>query len=210
MDSMKRILLFLSLILICITMVPVIHADIIDPYHKEVQVYYQIINIKDYPDYVFLLNGNPSPSFMVLNSSEFNFYKLSIASIYAVEKSKYNQTQLENFNSTGLNNYFENSTDVIHSNLELQGSLEGLNSSNSLEKVVIELEITSLNQTQLVIKKTHMKFIYSDGSTKTVDYPDQNTTPSPDTSSNSDVWYFILPSAALIAIFIILVHRRVR
>lgn len=205
---MKRISLLLSLVVICAFTIPTIYADVIDPNQTEVPVYYIITNINDYPNYVFLLHGNPSPSFMVLNSSEFNFYKLSIASIYAVEKSNYNQTELENFNDTELDNYFEENTNVIPSDLQLKGDINDINGSYSLEKVVVELEITSLNQTNLVIKKTRAKFIYSDGITKTADFQDQNTTPSPDTFDKMDFWYFIIPLLAIIAIISILLYRR--
>lgn len=45
--------------LICLSVLPTIYADVIDPDEKEIQTSYQIINLDSYPDYVFLLYGYP-------------------------------------------------------------------------------------------------------------------------------------------------------
>ncbi|MEG3224914.1 MAG: hypothetical protein BME94_05125 [Methanobacteriales archaeon Met13] len=58
------------------------YADVIVPGQKNVPIYYVLENINDYPQYVFLLHGSPSPDLVVLNSSSFTFYKFSTARIY--------------------------------------------------------------------------------------------------------------------------------
>ena len=68
------------------------YADVIEPGKKDIKLSYQISNINSFPIYVFLLHGSPSPSYEILNSSEFSFYKLSTASIYAVKRSSFNKT----------------------------------------------------------------------------------------------------------------------
>ena len=208
---MKRSLILISLALLWIITASAVHADVIDPGEKNVPLYYKITNIDSYPDYVFLLQGNPTPSFMVLNSSEFSFYKLSTGSIYAVGKTSFNQSELEKMNATQLDNYFNNNTNVIHSNTELKGSYGNVNQSSSLNKVVVELEITSINDTDLVIKKTRAIYFYADGSNKTAQFQDQNTTPTPDNSLNpADIlWYFILPLIAVVAVLLIIFRRKI-
>lgn len=206
---MKKVIAIFSMVLICLTMVPVVSADVIDPGQKEVALYYQITNINSYTNYVFLLHGNPSPSFMVLDSTDFNFYKLSTASIYAVKKSYFNQTKLEKMTSKQLDNYFTNNTNVIASNIKLKGGYGSVNLTNSLNKVVIQLEITSLNQNNLEIKKTRAKYFYTDGSTKTADFIDQNTIPTPNTSFTpmDIIWYFFVPLIAVVAILLVMLRR---
>lgn len=204
----KIIIIFLASIYLLTA--PAAYADVIDPGEKEIPLYYHITNINSYPDYVFLLHGTPSPSFVVLNTSQFNFYKLSTGSIYAVGKSDFNLAELEKMNSTQLDNYFNNNTNIIVSNIELEGGYGNVDLSNSLDRVVIELEITTINQSELVIKKTRALYFYLDGTSKTADFTDQNTIPTLDTSfSPIDIlWYFILPLIAVVAIFLVILRRK--
>ncbi len=101
---------------------PTVYADVIDPDEKEVQTSYQIINLDSYPDYVFLLYGYPFYyDIMVLNSSQFSFYKFSTLSVYAVEKSNFNEDKLRQLNETQLQDYFASSTNVIRQIWNLRG-----------------------------------------------------------------------------------------
>lgn len=205
---MKRIIVLVFLLLSFITS-PGVYADVIDPDQKPVELYYQIININNYPDYVFLIHGNPSPSYQILNSTEFSIYKFSRASVYAISKKDFNPAELENMNHSELDYYFTNNRQVIPSHLEINGSYGTVNQLNPLEKVVIELEITSLNQTHLEIKKTQAKYIYRDGTVKKADFQDQNTIPPEPSFIGSDhTWYFVVASAAFIIILLILMKRR--
>jgi hypothetical protein len=52
-------------------------ADVIEPGMKEVKFYYNILNIDKYQDYVFLIQGIPSSSYEIINSSEFSFINSS-------------------------------------------------------------------------------------------------------------------------------------
>jgi len=207
---MKGSLLPVCLMLICLSVVPV-YVDVIDPDEKEVQTSYQIINLDSYPDYVFLLYGYPFyHDIVVLNSSQFSFYKFSTLSVYAVEKSNFNEDELRQLNETQLQDYFANSTKVIRSDLELEGSYGTVNVANPLSEVLIELEITSLNHTHLEIKKKRIIYTYEGGGVKSADYQDQNTTPQPGPvpSGTDMIWYFGLPLIALAAILIVLLRRR--
>ena len=198
--------MFIIIVLISLP-ITTVYADLINPDQKQIDYYYQIININNYPDYIFLIHGNPTPSFMVLNTSEFHFYKFSTVSIYAVRKSDYNPEELENMSEIQLENYFTHNTEVINSYLELEGTYGTLERYNSLEKVVVELEIANLNGTNFEIKKTRAKFYYISGEIKTANFQDQNTTPQPDTSLG-DMFFYILPIISVIAILLIVIRRR--
>lgn len=208
---MKRSLLPVCLMLICLSVVPTVYADVIDPDEKEVQTSYQIINLDSYPDYVLLLYGYPFYyDIMVLNSSQFSFYKFSTLSVYAVEKSNFNEDKLRQLNETQLQDYFASSTNVIRSDMELEGSYGTVNGANPLSEVLIELEITSLNRTHMEIKKKRILYTYEGGDVKSADYQDQNTTPQPDIipSGVDMIWYFALPLIALTGIVLVLLYRR--
>lgn len=207
---MKRSLVLIFLFIMSLSTTPAIYGDVIDPDQKEIPIYYQISNINSYPDYVFLFHGNPSPSFTVLDTGQFSFYKLSTVSIYAVNKADFNLSQLENFNSIQLDNYFTNNTSVIPSQLHLKGSYGAVDQTSTLTKVIIELKITSINHTDLIIKKNKIIYIYADGSNKSAEYQDQNITPQPDNNpdTNNNLWYFLLPVMAVIAILMVFLYRR--
>lgn len=187
-------------------------ADVIEPGKKEISYYYQISNITNYPDYIFLLHGSPSPSYQVLSSGEFSFYKFSTVSIYAVRKSNFNQAELENMNTSQIESYFKNNTQVIPSNMVLKGTYGTYSSTNPLEKVVVVMDIVSLTSTHLELKKSLAKYIYTDGTVKEAYFQDQNTTPTPADGSaewSGNWWYFALPLAALIGIItVILINRK--
>jgi hypothetical protein len=186
-------------------------ADVVEPGKKEISYYYQISNITSYPDYIFLLHGSPSPSYQVLNSSEFSFYKFSTVSVYAVRKSDFNQVELENMNASQIDSYFKNNIQVIPSNTVLKGTYGTFSSTNPLEKVLIVMEIVSLNSTHLELKKYLAKYVYSDGTVKEAYFQDQNTTPTPPDGSarwSGNWWYFALPLAALIGIITVILRNR--
>lgn len=208
---MNRSLILIYMMIICLSIIPTVYADVIEPGQKEVRTYYQITNIDSYLDYVFLSCGYPFyTNYMVLSSGEFSLYKFSIVSIYAVEKSNFDENELKKLNDTQIQEYFTNNIEVIHSNLEINGSYGFVNEMNPLREVVIELEITSLNQTHLEIKKKRIIYIYEDGARITANYRDQNVTPPPNyiPSGMDMIWYFLVPLIALTAMVLILIHRR--
>lgn len=65
-----------------------------------------------------------------------------------------------------MQDYFASSTKVIRSDMELEGSYGTVNVANPLSEVLIELEITSLNQTHMEIKKKRILYTYEGGGCK--------------------------------------------
>lgn len=206
--------IFISLIFVFILALGIssTYADVIEPGKKNINLSYKILNINDFPNYIFLLHGTPSPSHEILNSSEFSFYKLSTASVYAVKKSNFNKEILDQQDNEAMDNYFNNNSNVLHSNLELSGSYGTLNETSNLNNAVIILEIVSVNDTSLLMKKSKIIFNFTDGTTQEKNFLNDNTTPEPTKTQNIStidyIWYLILPILAAIIIIAILITRK--
>ncbi|HMK54680.1 MAG TPA: hypothetical protein VK444_07860 [Methanobacteriaceae archaeon] len=203
---MKSGNLLIFLLAICFLLSPV-YADIIEPGQKNVPIYYVLENVNDYPYYVFLLHGSPSPDLEVLNSSLFTFYKLSTANIFSVKKSDFNQAAVEQMNPTQLDVYFNNNSQVSKSDLELNAIYSTVSDSNPLENATIILKIVSVNP--LKIEKSKIIYYYQNGQSDQENYINQNFTPAPSaTSNNMYIYYILIPIiAALIILSIIIYHR---
>jgi hypothetical protein len=175
-----------------------------------VPIYYVLENINDYPGYVFLLHGNPSPDFQVLNASPFTFYKFSVTSIYAVNQSGFNQAELLAMNTPELDSFFQNDSRVLNANLQLEAIYSTVSDTNPLENATIMLKVVSLDDTGLEIEKDRIIFGYQDGQTEEEGYVNQNTTPEAPPVEGNLYWYYLLPILAGVAILVILLYRRYR
>jgi hypothetical protein len=187
------------------------YADVIEPGKKEIKLSYQISNINNFPMYVFLIHGSPSPPYEILNTSEFSFYKLSTASIYAVKRSVFNTNILNQNNQSAVEDYFNNNSNVIHSNLELEGSYGNVDTDNQLNGALIVLEIVAVNDTALEMKKSKIIFNFTDGSTQEKTFEADNITPVPSKTNVTTIyylWYLVLPLMSAIAIIGIFLYRR--
>jgi hypothetical protein len=181
-------------------------ADVVEPGNKEISLSYQILNINDYPDYVFLFHGTPEPAFQVINDSEFSFYKFSQISIYAMKKSDFNLSELEKMNYTQRDSFFENDNRLIKSNISLNGSYGTVAQNNPLENAKIVLEIESINENQMIINKKYITYYFENGSSEKVNFNNQKIIPQPpiNNSSGFPIYYLIL-SIALTLILISLI-----
>lgn len=187
------------------------YADVIEPGMKNIEIYYNISNIQNYPDYVFLIHGTPSPSFEIINSSEFTFYKLSTVSIYAILKTKINENEIKNMDDSNFEYLFKNNSNIIKSDITLQGSSKSVNINDPLEKIIITLNINSINDKTMNITKSKITYIYNDSSIQEEAFKDQNSTPEPSKNSiafwNNNLVYIILPLVAIIVLAIIIFAR---
>lgn len=199
-----KIILLLS-ILILVSFSSVAYADVIEPGMKNVKLYYQVSNIQDYPDYVFLIHGDPSPSLEIINSSKFSFYKLSTVSIYALNKKDFNEINLKTMDDLEIQNVFKNNHDVIKSDIVLRGASKTVSISNPLEEMLITLNIESINDTGMNIKKSKVTYRYNDGSVQEELFKDQNSIPEPSKKNDLDnnLFYVAIPLLAIIALIII-------
>lgn len=205
-----KIVFSIIFLLILVSTTSVAFADVIEPGMKEIKYYYEVSNIDNYPDYVFLAHGNPSPIVEIVNSSEFSFYKFSTVSIYAIKKSDFNENELKNMDEEELENFFKNDPRVIRSDIELQGSYKNVIIADPLDKALVVLEVKSIKENKLEIKKSKVVYEYVDGTKEEEKFIDQNTTPEPSKNSvwSDQVFYIIIPILAIIVIGVILIARR--
>ena len=212
---MKRKVIFSFIAIVFLLSLPsVAFADIIEPGMKEVKYYYEISNIDNYSEYVFLAHGTPSTSIEIVNSSEFSFYKYSTVSIYALKKSDFNENEFKNMGDEELENFFKNDPRVIRSNIELYGSYKNVFIADPLDKALVVLEIKSIKENKLEIEKSKVVYAYVDGSKEEEKFKDQNITPEPSKNGVSfwigQLFYIIIPVLAIIAIGLIIIARRYR
>jgi hypothetical protein len=211
MDMKSGNLLVMVVVLVFVFSLTPVYGDVLEPGQKTVPIYYVLENINDYPGYVFLLHGNPTPDFQILNASPFTFYKFSVASIYAVEESQFNQAEFSAMNTNQLDSYFQNDSLVLNANLQLESLYSTVSETNPLENATIMLKVVALDESGLKIEKNRIIFGYQDGQTVEESYVDQDTTPqAPPAESGNLYWYYLLPILAGLTILIILLYRRYR
>jgi hypothetical protein len=203
--------IILIFLLIVVSITGTSSADVITPGEKNIPFSYQLSNIQDYPDYVFILHGTPNPSIEVLNSSEFSFYKFSTCSIYAVPGTVFNQMQLNEMNDTQVSEFLTSDTRVARSALKLEGSYGNVNEGNPLQSALIILNIKSLQGNNLDIQKEKVIYTYSNGQKVEEPFQSQNQTPEPTISGqswDSYIYFIVLPIIALALILFIIIRRR--
>ena len=201
----------LILLLILLSTMGISSADVINPGEKNVPFSYQISNIQDYPDYVFILHGTPNPSIEVLNSSEFSFYKLSTCSIYAVPRKVYNEVQIDQMDETQMSEFLKNDSRVARSSLKLEGTYGNVNEANPLETALIILNIKSIQGNNLDIQKEKIIYGYNNGLKVEKPLQSQNQTPeptSPGPSWDYYIYFIVLPIIALGIIVFIIIRRK--
>src|SRR3989338_5170271 len=181
-------LLILSL-LVLIVLPSLAFADVITPGEKQIDFCYNITNIDKYPDYVFLIHDTETSGFTdeITPGECFSFYKFGKPWIFAVKKSDYVEEEARG------DEFFE-SEKSIPSGFQLSG--RGSTSIfDPLEKVTTLLEIVSLDDKKLEIKKLKEINTYTGGiSVDESDKPDENFL-----LNFSNIWYIVLPVVAIIA-----------
>jgi hypothetical protein len=186
-------------------------ADAIEPGQKNVPLSYQITNIQDFPDHVFILHGTPNPSLDILDSSEFSFYKLSICSVYAVPQTVFDSVQMDQMDEAQIEEFLKNDTRVASSNLTMDGIFGTVNVADPLESALILLEIKSIKDNNLDIKKTKIIYYYSDGQKVEKPFQSENQIPlhtAPGPSWDFYLYFIALPIVALVTILILALRRR--
>ena len=198
-------------LLITISFISPAFADVIEPGEKVITFDYQLTNIQDYPDYVFVLHGTPGPTMQVLNSSKFSFYKLSTCYIYAIPSSVFNQINWDKMNDTEVEEFLRNDSRIARSNLSLEGLYESVNMANPLESALVLLRIDSIQGNNLKIQKTKVIYGYSGGQKIEKTFQSQNQTPEsslPGSSYLNYLYYIVLPLVAIIVLIYIFKKRK--
>jgi hypothetical protein len=205
--SSYLLVLLMTLVLITGT----VSADVITPGEKNIHLSYQLSNIADYPNYVFILHGTPNPSMEVLNSSQFTFYKLSSCSIYAVPQTVFNEVQLNRMDEDQVSTFLSNDSRVARSNLELKSLYGSVPDSDPLDSALIILKINSIHGNTLDLQKDKIIYTYTNGQTIEQPFQNQNQTPAPvppGQSMDYYIYFIVLPILAILAILLIILRRR--
>lgn len=198
----KKIMLLLALA-VFVSLSQLASADVMTPGTKYIDWCYEVSNVNDYPDYVFIYNDERVSGHGIINDGDcFNFYKLGLTSIYAIKKSDFNEGELNR-------EYFsENNTKLIRSNLQVS-AFGSVKSSDPLEKAVVTLKVNSLSGDNLEIQKDKITYTYKDGTSEVKVFSDQNINPEPSKKA-FQYWYIIVPVVAIILISAILLFRRMK
>lgn len=215
---MSNKITILSTIIILALFTQIVSADLIDIGEKGVSWRYEISNIGDYPDYVFMYYEERSFGHGIINPGDrFYFYKNSLASICTIKKTEFNEEEfnaLEDRNYTEVKDYFTNNPDLIKSGIQLRAY--GLVQQNDpLEKAVITLDIVSLTETNLDIQKSKITYTYEDGTSEEKVFQNQDVFPEPSKQAIlpwwfAEFWYVTLPATAIAIIGAILLLRKLR
>ncbi|MBT3814739.1 hypothetical protein HOE37_00095 [Candidatus Woesearchaeota archaeon] len=220
----KLISLFFVLSLFLVSSVT---ADMMPAGHKSVRYTFEIENIADYPDHVFILYGEIGTREILEPGQEVHFYKYSSPYIYAIKKTDFdlkNFEQLKEGDYKVMENYFETNPDLIKSDLQLT-NYGMVSEFDPLDKAKDVLKIKLLDENNLLIVKDKVIYTYEDGTSEEKVYGQQGITssldhggfPVPSRTTIFPPWTmsalflsgFLLSLSALILI-IVLVVRRIR
>ena len=204
-------LFFLTFFIFLLATSSIAYADVIEPGMKGINLNYQISNINNYPDYIFLLRGTPNPDIEIINASEFSFYKLSSVSIYAIKKTDFNKAIL-NGSSEEIQSFFQNNPNLIKSDITLDGSYGDVEIQNPLKEATIILEIKGIDSNNLNIQKSKIIYTFEDGSKQEEIIEDQNSLPEPSrgTFNISDYWWLLVGFLLVLIVVVIIIVKRFR
>ncbi len=134
------------------------------PGYKEIDYCISISNIQEYNEYTFLLYEMIMGEYSVLDENACaSFSKNSIATFYAIEKSKFNKTELGN-TFEKHREYFSNNPDLISSAILIK-SYNDVPETSPLISVEDSYAVLSIDST-LELESSVRFFNYADGTTK--------------------------------------------
>ena len=204
----KLIILF-ALVLIFSVFPQAVSADLIISGTKSVNWCYEISNINDYPDYVFVFNEERVTGHKGINQGDcFSFYKIGLTSVYAISKAEFIEAELNM-------EFFEgNNPKLIKSNIQLN-AFGSVQENDPLQKAVITLDIESLSESSFDVQKSKVTYTYTDGTSEEKVFQSQEIMPEPSKTAImpwwfAKFWYVILPILAIILIGIILLIKRLK
>jgi hypothetical protein len=212
---MKK-LIFLSFIL-TLFLVNLVSADMVSPGEKYIQYTFEIENLVDYSDHLFILYGEIGTREIIEIGQEFNFYKYSSPYIYAIKKTDFDLEKFEQLKEGDykiMETYFATNPDLIKSDLQLN-HYGVVSEFNPLDKAKDILRIEYLDDGSFLLVKDRVIYTYNDGMSETKSYSSSDVEPSRDVylpSWTLSVVFLIgvLISLAALVTIIVLVVKKVR
>lgn len=153
-------------------------ADILIKGEKNYNYEYNITNIKDYPDYVFLTSSviHKWEYTSIINSTTGLFgggYKLDRFRLHAIAASDFDRdlffSQRDQYNPERVNctEYCQNNSQIATANLALPVAIS-LNESMGVDRIEVFLKIDDITNESLNISRTGMQYYYQNGTVKEV------------------------------------------
>ena len=186
---MKNKLFVLSFL--CLIILPIISADVIDPGYSPITVNNYITNINDFPAYIFISGGNLGiemcPLEIIDDEQIGSYYKFCDVFVYAIPKDKFNNTKIEEIN-------FEKETNLEEIKLYFNsiGGKEVITNINTYETKPISNSVKE--------RKNYYTISLSQVKTQ----PDEIKT----SKSNLIYFYILAPIIAILIIIFILIKRK--
>lgn len=200
MRSIKKPILFF-LLSILFSFPVIVSADIISPMSKGVEYCFQILNIKDYPDYVFISSHNGygsggfnlihegdciSPYFpeTILAIKKYDFDKMSLGTEKEINVFNDPYISIREEDDKQREIYEEkvgalfSSPKLLNSGIEIDGIRETFIFSD-VEKIVDVLRINNIYKNNFELVKSEVIYTYTDGKSDVVKYKNQETMPKP-------------------------------
>jgi len=216
----QRMTCGLLVVLIALVGIPTISANLIVPNSENTVFFnYEIVNMDEYDDYVFILYGliigyhiiEPDESFDVYKFGQTWIYEFEQWWIYAVKSVDFNESEIEN--ESMWKDYFESNPKFIKSDIQLNSIYDFVAKNNPLISAYIALEIVTLDENQLTIEKSKVIYTYTDGTTEEKYIISQDVLPQPSKTALlpywfESLWYVWIPLFALIGISLILLLRK--
>lgn len=153
-------------------------ADILIKGEKNYNYEYNITNINDYPDYVFLTSSviHKWEYTSIINSTTGLFgggYKLDRFRLHAIAASDFDRdlffSQRDQYNPERVNctEYCQNNSQIATANLALPVAIS-LNESMGVDRIEVFLKIDDITNESLNISRTGMQYYYQNGTVKEV------------------------------------------
>jgi hypothetical protein len=153
-------------------------ADILIKGEKNYNYEYNITNIKDYPDYIFLTSSviHKWEYTSIINSTTGLFgggYKLDRFRLHAIAASDFDRdlffSQRDQYNPERVNctEYCQNNSQIATANLALPVAIS-LNESMGVDRIEVFLKIDDITNESLNISRTGMQYYYQNGTVKEV------------------------------------------
>lgn len=197
-------MMFLVLLIFFLSLIT--SADLINPGEKLVSISYTISNIDLYDDNIVILYGMQYKIIQSDNLFSFNTYDFPL--LYAVKKSSLEGREPEELTYNQTKDLIDQGK-TVNAHLSLQSFVPSVHRNDPLEFAVISMEIISLNETEFIIQKKKIIYVYDDGFSEEKPFISQNILPnrSRDPLLYETIWYLGIPICSIFIITSLLIFR---